>query len=101
VAFGSPSPETLALLLENRGETESGETVTDEYIRENTQYDSVEELSEAIINDETTLRDAGIKPRIRLHPPRKGHSGMKHPYKEGGVLGNHGEEIDDLLRRMR
>ncbi|MDY7081297.1 MAG: 50S ribosomal protein L30, partial [Halobacteria archaeon] len=50
---------------------------------------------------ETTLRDAGINPKIRLHPPRKGHAGIKKSHSEGGVIGNHGDEIDELLQKMR
>lgn len=101
VAFGEPSESTLALLLEKRGETLRGGDVTDDYVEENTGYESVNELAEALVEGEVTLRDAGLKPTLRLHPPRKGHSGLKHSRKEGGVLGDHGGEIDELLRRMR
>lgn len=101
VAFGNPSAETLALLLERRGETQHGDDLTDDYVSENTDYGSVEELAEALVEDEVKLKDVGIKPTLRLHPPRKGHDGIKKSYTEGGVLGNHGDEIDDLLERMR
>jgi large subunit ribosomal protein L30 len=100
VAYGEPDSETVALLLKERGETLEGGDVDEEFAAEQG-YDSVNDLAEAVVSGETTLREAGIDPTVRLHPPRKGHDGIKHSYKQGGVLGNHGDEIDDLLRRMR
>jgi len=43
-----------------------------------------------------------IKPFFRLHPPRKGfgRKGIKTPFSKGGALGNRGEKINDLLKRM-
>jgi len=100
VAYGEPEASTLAVLLEERGETFEGGDVDDEFAAEQG-YDSVNDLAEAVVSGETTLREAGVDPTVRLHPPRKGHDGIKHSYKQGGVLGNHGEDINDLLRRMR
>lgn len=39
-----------------------------------------------------------LKPFFRLHPPRKGINSRVHFPK--GVLGNNGEKINDLVRRM-
>ena len=100
VAYGEPDAETVALLLEERGETLEGGDVDDEFAEEQS-FESVAHLAEEVVSGETTLREAGVDPTLRLHPPRKGHDGIKHSYKQGGVLGNHGDEIDDLLRRMR
>ncbi len=100
VAYGEPDAETVALLLKKRGETLEGGEVDDEFAEEQG-FESVEHLAEEVVAGETTLREAGVNPTLRLHPPRKGHDGIKHSYKQGGVLGNHGDEIDDLLRRMR
>lgn len=38
----------------------------------------------------------------RLNPPRKGfgRKGIKLPFKLGGALGDRGEKINDLLKRM-
>ncbi|XGI83305.1 50S ribosomal protein L30 [Halorutilales archaeon Cl-col2-1] len=101
VAYGTPSAETVAELVETRGETEDGDSVTDGYIDENTEYSSVGDFAEAVVEGDTDLKEAGLRTRLRLHPPRGGHSGIKKSYKQGGVLGDHGNEIDDLLRRMR
>lgn len=44
------------------------------------------------------LKDLGLKPFFRLHPPRKGiKSKLQFPK---GVLGNHGSKINELIGRM-
>jgi len=103
VAYGEPSVETVALLIERRGEALEDEAdVDDEWVAEHTEYDDVEALAQALVDEETTLREAGLAPTLRLHPPRGGHDGIKHPTKEGGQLGKHSTEaIDDLLEAMR
>jgi len=103
VAFGEPSPGVLATLISRRGEPAEGEgDIDDEWIAENTDYEDVTALAEALLAEETTLREQGLAPMLRLHPPRGGHKGIKHPTKEGGELGRHDTEaIDDLLRSMR
>ncbi|QPV63248.1 50S ribosomal protein L30 [Halosimplex litoreum] len=103
VAYGEPSVETVALLIERRGEPLEGEAdIDDSWVVANTDYMSVEELAEALADEETTLREQGLAPTLRLHPPRGGHDGIKHPTKEGGQLGKHDTEaIDDLLEAMR
>jgi len=103
VAYGEPSVETVALLIERRGEPLEGEAeIDDSWVVANTDYMSVEELAEALVDEETTLREQGLAPTLRLHPPRGGHDGIKHPTKEGGELGKHDtESIDDLLEAMR
>jgi large subunit ribosomal protein L30 len=100
VAYGQPDAATVAVLLENRGETVEGGEVDDAFASDRG-YDGVAELAEAVVEGETTLREEGVDPTVRLHPPRKGHDGIKQSYKQGGVLGNHGDDIDELLRRMR
>ncbi|MFB6073746.1 MAG: 50S ribosomal protein L30 [Haloarculaceae archaeon] len=101
VAYGEPSVETVALLLERRGEPAEGDgDVTDEWVAEHTDYDDVAALAEALVAEETKLQDVGLSPTLRLHPPRGGHDGIKHPVKEGGELGKH-DSIDELLEAMR
>ena len=103
VAYGEPSVETVALLLERRGEPLEGEgEVTDEWVADNTDYEDVEALAEALVAEETTLQETGLAPTLRLHPPRGGHDGIKHPATEGGMLGKQDTEtIDTLLEEMR
>jgi large subunit ribosomal protein L30 len=103
VAYGEPSQETLELLLETRAEPEEGDAdVDDEWVAEHTDYDDIAGLAWALISEETTLQDQGLSPTLRLHPPRGGHDGVKHPTKEGGELGKHDTDgIDELLEAMR
>jgi len=103
VAHGEPSVETVELLLETRGEPAEGDAdIDDEWIAEHTDYDGLGALADALVAEETTLQAEGLAPTLRLHPPRGGHDGIKHPTTEGGQLGPHAtEEIDDLLEAMR
>lgn len=103
VAHGEPSAEVVANLLRRRGEPlEGSDAIDDEWVSENTDYDDVESLARALIDEETTLKAQGLAPVVRLHPPRGGHDGIKHPRIEGGALGKHTtEEIDELLTAMR
>lgn len=103
VAHGVPSKDVVVTLLRTRAEPLEGKaTVDDEWVSENTDYDSIEDLADAVYAEETNLREQGLSPVLRLHPPRKGHKGIKHVTKEGGELGKHTtEEIDELLEAMR
>ncbi len=103
VAYGEPSQEVVETLIQKRAEpAEGSDTIDDEWLAENTEYESVEALATALLDEETTLREQGLTPVLRLHPPRGGHKGIKHPTKEGGQLGKHTtEEIDELLDAMR
>ncbi|ESP88913.1 50S ribosomal protein L30 [Candidatus Halobonum tyrrellensis] len=101
VAFGEPSVETVATLLRTRGEPLEGDAVVDDdWVADETDYDDVDALASALVDEETTLREQGLSPAIRLHPPRKGHRGIKHAAKNGGELGYH-DDIDGLLGAMR
>ena len=104
VAFGEPTADVLETVLEKRAEPLEGRQsdVDEEWLTEHTKYDDFGALAEALLDEETTLREQGLSPTLRLHPPRGGHDGVKHPTKEGGQLGKHTtEEIDDLLEQMR
>ena len=103
VAFGEPSQETIELLLSTRAEPAEGDAdVDDEWVAQNTEFDDIEGLAWALVSEETTLQEQGLSPTLRLHPPRGGHDGIKHPTKEGGELGRHDtESIDALLEAMR
>lgn len=102
VAYGTIDADTLAQMLKNRGMLEGGERLTDVYITENTDFASIDAFAEAITDGSATLKDVSkLKPVFRLHPPRKGHAGMKRTTQQGGVLGNHGDDIKVLLNKMR
>ncbi|WP_311172349.1 50S ribosomal protein L30 [Halobellus ordinarius] len=103
VAHGEPSVETVETLLATRAEPEEGDAEVDEaWLAEHTDYDDFGALAEALVDEETTLREQGLSPVLRLHPPRGGHRGQKHPTTEGGQLGKHDTDgIDELLEAMR
>jgi large subunit ribosomal protein L30 len=103
VAYGEPSQAVLERTLRTRGEPATGDSeIDDEWVGENTAYDDLAGLAAALLDEETTLREAGLVPALRLHPPRGGHDGIKHPIPEGGELGEHDTDgIDALLTAMR
>ncbi|MFC7167706.1 50S ribosomal protein L30 [Halospeciosus flavus] len=103
VAHGEPSQDVLAEVIRSRAEPEEGSAdVDDEWVAENTDYEDVDALAEALLDEETTLREQGLSPVLRLHPPRGGHDGIKNPQADGGQLGKQTtEEIDELLHAMR
>ncbi len=103
VAHGEPSEETIALLLRERAKPASGDdNIDNEWVSDNTEYESIDALAGALLAEETTLQDAGLSPTLRLHPPRGGHKGVKQPISTGGQLGVHDtEHLDSLLEAMR
>ncbi len=104
IAWGEISEDMLELLLKNRGRLEGGKRLAEQYLRENTPYGSFKELAHALYVGEVGMKDLmeyKIKPVFRLHPPRKGHKGIKRSVKEGGELGYHGDKINELLYKMR
>lgn len=100
ITWGEISEETYKKLLQERGRLPGNKRVTDEYVKENTDYNSVEELAVALFNEETTLKESGLKPIFRLNPPRKGYKSTKKPVHEGGDLGYRSDKINELLERM-
>jgi len=103
VAHGEPSEDVVELLLSRRAESIEGDAdIDEEWLAEHTDYEDFASLANAIVNEETTLREQGLSPTLRLHPPRSGHRGIKQPIATGGNLGKHETaDIDDLLEAMR
>ncbi|MGP8319543.1 MAG: 50S ribosomal protein L30 [Methanosarcinaceae archaeon] len=102
VAYGTIDEDTLSQMLKNRGMLEGGARFTESYIAENTEFGSIEGFAEAMYKGNATFKDVPkLKPVLRLHPPRKGHAGMKRTTQQGGALGNHGDDIKVLLNKMR
>lgn len=104
VAWGEISEEMLETMLRNRGRVTGGDRLSEVIIRDKTSVSSFNELAQALRSGQITMKELaaqGIKPVFRLHPPRKGHRGVKRSYTQGGVLGYHGDKINDLLLKMR
>lgn len=100
ITWGEIDAETLTKIISKRGRLVGDVHISDEYLKENTDYKSIEELANALIAGEVKAQDVGMKPVFRFHPPRKGYKGIRKPITEGGSLGYRGEDINDLALRM-
>ena len=100
--YGEISRDTLIELLRNRGELTNGGKLTDDWLRENTEFSTIEELADALISGKMRLhRLEWLKPYFRLTPPKGGFKRTtKRAWTDGGELGYRGDEINKLLRRM-
>jgi len=102
VAYGEVDAITIETLLRTRGRVIGDAALTDEYIKSNSTYSGIPELAKALAGGEMKLRDIpGLKPVLRLHPPRKGYKTTKRTFVQGGALGYYGQEINTLLYKMR
>jgi large subunit ribosomal protein L30 len=102
VAYGEVDAMTIETLLRTRGRLIGDAALTDEYIKSNSTYSGITELAKALAGGELKLRDIpGVKPVLRLHPPRKGYRTTKRTFVQGGALGYYGQEINTLLYKMR
>ena len=92
VAYGEIDEKTLRELVLKRGRLKGNKPINKNKITNQT----IKEIFEG----KKTLKDLGIKPFFRLHPPR---GGFKKSTKKGypkGVLGNQEKEINKLILRM-
>ena len=104
ITWGRPDVETWLRLLEEKAEIPGRERLTPELLTAELKVSSIKELAARLTEGKITpkmLTEAGFSPRFRLHPPRKGfkHS-SKRPYRGRGELGDRGDEINVLIRRM-
>lgn len=100
IAYGELTHETISVMLRSRAKIEGDKPLTDEYVKAHSKFPTIEELAKAMATGEATLGDVeGLKPVIRLNPPRKGYGGNKRHYPRG-ALGNWGEDINGLITRM-
>lgn len=101
VTFGTVDAEALKDLLEKRGRIDGGVPLTDAHLAEHSDHKSIADYANALAAGEARLGDVpGVKPLLRLAPPRKGHEGIKHSFRSGGALGDRGDQIGRLAERM-
>ena len=101
VTWGEVDQETLAAMIRARGRVAGDDTVTDDYLKEKSEFATVEDMAKAIIENDYRMKDVdGAKPVFRLHPPVKGYEGNKRSFQNGGALGYRGAKINDLINRM-
>ena len=99
--WGEIDEETLVKLIRERGKLAGDKDITDDYLKETSEFATVEEMAKAIIENDYKMKDIeGAKPVFRLHPPVKGYEGNKRSFQNGGALGYRGAAINDLVNRM-
>jgi large subunit ribosomal protein L30 len=99
--WGEASIETITLLLSEKGFLKGNRRLTDNYVKEYFECDSINSFAEAIAKSKIELwKLPNIKPVFRLHPPKGGfHGSIKKPYPKG-ELGYRGEAINQLIKKM-
>jgi len=101
VTWGEVSHELIARMLFHRGEVSGGKRLTDSFVKENSGFSSILDLAKAIEKGDAKLADVkGLKPVLRLPPPKSGYRGVKRPFADGGALGYRGKDIEKLVDRM-
>ena len=104
IAYGEIEEKTLVRLLRVRGKVEGNKPLTDEHIKNLTEYKNIKQFAKAVLEGKIQYREKDVyklKPVFRLHPPKKGHRGtIKKHYGEGGTLGNVGEYINIIIHKM-
>ena len=90
VAFGQIDKEILKELLLKRARLKGNRPIV--------KLD--ESFVDQFIEDKKKLEDIGVKPFFRLHPPKGGFKKSTKLLFPKGVLGNHGEKINELLKKM-
>lgn len=101
VTWGKVDEKTLTELLAKRGRIAGNKPLTGAYLAENTPFKTIDDLAKAIADQKADLRRLkGVKPLFRLAPPKRGYEKIVHDYKTGGTLGDRGERINELIRRM-
>lgn len=101
VTWGEVSHEMIARMLFQRGEVIGGGRLTDAYVKDNSKFPSILSLAKAMEKGEAKISDVkGLKPVVRLPPPRKGYESTRRSYSDGGSLGYRGADIEELVDRM-
>ncbi|MEM1557162.1 MAG: 50S ribosomal protein L30 [Thermoproteota archaeon] len=100
--WGKIDKNTLRLLLLKRGRLPGNRRLSNENLSRFTRYKSLEELVEAVwVSDSPSKVLKPVKPVFRLTPPKGGFKkSVKKPVKKGGILGDWGERINTILKRM-
>jgi large subunit ribosomal protein L30 len=99
VTWGEADPKTVGLLLEHRGVTDAGGSLTPEAVQAVGGAKDLNELA-VRVTQEGLPPIAGLRPLFRLTPPKGGWRSTKKPYARGGALGYRGAKINELVQRM-
>lgn len=99
VTWGEAEPETVSLLLAERGETKSGARLTAESVADIAPGKDLPAITRSVA-EKGLIQVTGLKPLFRLKAPKGGWRSTKKPFTLGGALGYRGRSINDLVRRM-
>ncbi len=97
VTWGEAEPETVQLLLKERGITVGGERIGD--AGGSTPTTELPKLAKTVLTDGLVRAD-GLRPLFRLRAPKGGWRSTKRSFALGGALGYRGRAINDLARKM-
>lgn len=101
VTWGEVDPTIAAQLLLRRARLVGDKPINDAYLKSKSKFSSINSLAKALAAGDAALKDVpGLKPVLRLHPPKGGYEGTKRGFAQGGSLGYRGKEINALLQRM-
>ena len=99
VTFGEIDFETFLAMLKKRGRLEGDKRLDEKAIKE-LGYENVEKLAKDIFEGKVKMKDVPkLKLVFRLTPPSGGFKSTKLHYPKGD-LGDHGDAINELLKRM-
>jgi large subunit ribosomal protein L30 len=99
VTWGEAEPETLSLLLKERGVSVTGEKLTDDTARSVVRVKDFNDITRQVLSGGLS-RTPGVRPLFRLRAPKGGWRSTKKPFALGGALGYRGRAVNDLARRM-
>ncbi len=101
ITWGEVEKDVLEKLMITRGKLEGDKELTEKHLKSATSYNSIDKLSQAIIDNKIKYKDLpNIKPIFRLNPPKNGYEGVKRSYVKKGALGYRGKDINKLIERM-
>lgn len=104
VTWAEARKEDIKLLLSNRARTTEGLGLTSKFLKKKSELAGVSELVSYLQSGKLTLaklREMGIEPCFRLHPPRGGFpKSSKRPFTDSGELGFRKEGLHRLLVKM-
>ena len=101
VTWGEVNHELIARLLHQRGKIVGGDKLTDTYVKANSKFTSILSFAKALEKGEARMSDVkGLKPVLRLPPPRQGYESTKKTFADHGAIGYRGDKIEKLLDRM-
>ncbi|MGD2073042.1 MAG: 50S ribosomal protein L30, partial [Candidatus Thorarchaeota archaeon] len=95
ITWGEVEADLIELLLSKRGRLSGNRRLTDEYVKNNSDYSSISAFAKALATGKARITDVeGVKPIFRLTPPKKGFRGKKYyPIGMGGITGYRGPKI--------